>query len=191
MVQAPVTLEQFRSWCASGRVASGAAVELVAGVVLAAAPPSAAVLTVVADLATALDRALPGHRVAVREAVALGDHDLLRPEVALLRPVWGRDGIGRPTWPSAGFTPATALDLAVFIGSVEAPLRWRAQRCARAGVPEAWTVAVGEGRASRWRLPQEGRYQRREPLPAGEAVSPDAAPDSWIVAWQRPRPPPP
>jgi hypothetical protein len=141
---------------------------------------------VVTDLATDLDRLLPGHRVAVREAVALGEHDLLRPEVALLRPVWGRDGVGRPQWPSAGFTPASALDLAVFVGDSEGPLRWRAHRCARAGVPEAWTVAVGEGAASRWRRPAAGRYQRRDPLPAGETVSPDAAPELRIVPWRRP-----
>jgi hypothetical protein len=185
MVHPPVTLEQLRQMCNSGRGRGSAALELVAGVVLAAPPPEARVIAVVTELAARFDRSLPGHRVAVREAVALGDHDLLRPEVSLLRPVWGRDSIGRSTWPSAGFTPATALDLAVFVGDLEAPLRWRAQRCARAGVPEAWTVAVGEGTASRWRLPLGGRYQRRDPLPPGETVAPDAAPETWIVAWQR------
>jgi hypothetical protein len=187
MVHAPVTLQQLRSWFASGRVSETGALELVAGVVLAAPQPTAAVVATVTDLADALDRSLPGHRVTVREAVALGDHDLLRPEVALLRPVWGRDGIGRSTWPSAGFTPASALDLAVFVGAAEAPLRWRAHRCARAGVPEAWTIAVGEGCASRWRSPLDGRYGRREPLLPDEAVSPDAAPEVVIVAWQRRR----
>jgi hypothetical protein len=187
MVHAPVTLQQLRSWFATGS-ATGA-LELVAGVVLAAPQPTAAVVAAVTDLATALDRALPGHRVAVREAVALGDHDLLRPEVALLRPVWGRDGVGRSNWPSAGFVPASALDLAVFVGDAEAALRWRAHRCARAGVPEAWTIAVGEGCASRWRSPCDGRYGRREPLPPGETVSPDVAPEVTVVAWQRWRTP--
>jgi len=189
MVRAPVTLEQFRAWTASGRLRAGTAVELVAGVLLVSAPLDPAVVDAATALAAALDRALPDHRVAVREAVALGDHDLLRPEIALLRPVWGRDGIGRARWPCAGFTPAAAIELAVFVGDTEGPLRWRAQRCARAGVPEAWTVAVGEGAASRWRLPLEGRYQRREPLHPGEAVALDAAPEACIVAWQRPRAP--
>ena len=185
MVRSPVTLDQLRGWYASGLLPNGAAVELVAGVLLASPLPEAAVVAVVTDLAAALDRTLPGHRVAVREAVAIGDHDLLRPEVALLRPVWGRDGIGRSAWSSAGFTPATALDLAVFVGEFEGPLRWRAHRCARAGVPEAWTIAVGEVTASRWRQPASGRYQRREPLPADACVSPDAVPELSLVAWRR------
>jgi hypothetical protein len=189
MVHAPVTLQQLGSWFASGRISATAALELVAGVVLAAPQPSAAVVATVTELAAAFDRSLPGHRVAVREAVAVGDHDLLRPEVALLRPVWGGEGIGRSATPSAGFTPASALDLAVFVGDEEAPLRWRAHRCARAGVAEAWTIAVGEGCGSRWRSPLDGRYGRREPLPPGEAVSPDAAPEVAIVVWQRWRAP--
>jgi len=185
MRRPPLTLEQLRDLVAAGGMRVGAGVELVGGVLLAAAPPAAAVVATVTELAAALDRALPDHRVAVREAVAVGEHDLLRPEVALVRPVWGRDGIGRSSWPWAGYTPASAVALAVFVGDAEAPLRWRAHRCARAGVPEAWTVAVGEGAASRWRQPWEGRYRRRDALPPDEPVAPDAAPGTPLVAWRR------
>lgn len=186
MPRPPVTVERLRDLVAAGQVRVGAGVELVAGVLLMAHLPEPAVVAAVTDLAAALERALPDHRVAVREAVALGDRDLLRPEVALLRPVWGADGVARACWPSAGFTPAAALALAVFVGEAEAPLRWRAHRCARAGVAEAWTLAVGEGTASRWRQPWEGRYLRRDPLPPGEAVAADAAPDRAVIAWRHP-----
>ena len=182
MLRSPVTLDELRDLFASGHLKNGAGLELVAGVVLAAPPPEPAVVVAVTDLAAALDRALPDHRVTVREAVALGERDLLRPEIALLRPVWEAG----PAWRAhGGGIPAAAVALAVFVGEHEAPLRWRAHRCARAGVPEAWTVAVGEGVASRWRRPWEGRYRWREPLPAGEAVALDAVPDRPVVAWRR------
>lgn len=186
MVRAPVTVEQVRDLVARGHLRAGAGLELVAGVLLAAPPPDAAVVTAAMDLAAALDRALPDHRVAVREAIALGERDLLRPEVALLRPLWAGDGVVRARWTRGGYPPGDALALAVFVGEAEAPLRWRATRCARAGVREAWTIAVGDGTASRWRAPWQGRYQRRDPLPPGEPVSLDAAPDRPVVAWRRP-----
>lgn len=186
MVRAPVTVEQVRDLVASGHLRSGAGLELVAGVLLAAPPPGAAVVALVTELAAALDRLLPDHRVAVREAVAVGERDLLRPEVALVRPLWtGGDG----AWTrraTAGYPPADALALAVFVGESEAPLRWRATRCARASVPEVWTIALGDASASRWRCPAQGRYQRRDPLPPGEPVAPDVAPDRFVVAWRRP-----
>jgi len=182
MLRSPVTVDELRDLFASGRLRNGAGLELVAGVVLASPPPRAAVVAVVTELAATLERGLPDHRVTVREAVALGERDLLRPEVGLVRPVWQAG----PAWRAgAGGLPAAALALAVFVGEHEAPLRWRAHRCARAGVPEAWTVAVGEGTASRWRRPWEGRYRSRETLPPGEAVALDAAPERAVVAWRR------
>lgn len=183
MLRSPVTVDELRDLFASGHLRNGAGLELVAGVVLASPPPRAAVVAAVTELAATLDRELPDHRVVVREAVALGERDLLRPEVGLVRPVWE---VG-PAWRASGVgIPAAALALAVFVGEHEAPLRWRAHRCARAGVPEAWTVAVGEGAASRWRRPWEGRYRSREALAPGEAVELDAAPERAVVAWRRP-----
>jgi len=182
MLRSPVTLDELRDLFARGHLRNGAGLELVAGVVLASPPPRAPVVAVVTELAGTLDRELPDHRVMVREAVALGEHDLLRPEVGVVRPVWEAGPAWRAT---GGGIPAAALALAVFVGEHEAPLRWRAHRCARAGVPEAWTVAVGEGTASRWRRPWEGRYRAREALAPGEAVELDAAPERAVVAWQR------
>ena len=84
----------------------------------------------------------------------------------------------RRVWAAAG------VALAVFLGEDEAPLRWRAHRCARAGVREVWTIAVGERQASRWRAPADGRYTRRDALPAGERAAPDALPERPVVAWR-------
>lgn len=227
----PLSLADLADLAATGRIDVGPGLELVAGVLLAAPTPSAAVLRTVADLAAALDTVARDHRVLVREAFALGPHDLVRPEVALVRPLgagaaipdppaWSRP-LGRPRAaprPAAVTDPAAhaptapaigggheveaigapqssavgvsdraigaAVALAVFVGDDEAPLRWRAQRCARAGVREAWTLAVGERRASRWRGLVDGRYARRDPILAGEAVAPDGVPAGAVVPWR-------
>jgi hypothetical protein len=51
-------------------------------------------------------------------------------------------------------------------------------------VREVWTIAVGERQASRWRAPADGRYTRRDALPVGEPVAPDAVPERPVVAWR-------
>ncbi len=194
MTRAPLTVAELDALAAAGQLVEGATGELVAGVLLAPASPSAAALRAVADLAAALVAAAPDHRVEVRAALVAGPRDLLRPEVALVRPAWQpapsarprfgevagvRRGAPRPTrWLAAG------VALAVFVGEDEAPLRWRAHRCAGAGVREVWTIAVGERRASRWRAPADGRYTRRDALPVGEPVAPDALPERPVVAWR-------
>lgn len=182
-MRAPLSVSELDALAADGRARAGVGHELVAGVLLAAPPPSAAVLRAVADLAAALERAAPDHRVLVREAVVLGPHDLLRPEVALARPV-GAPAAARGRAAAERRWPGVALALAVFVGDDEAPLRWRAHRCARGGVREVWTLAVGERRASRWRMPYAGRYAAREAIAPGEAVHPDALPEQAVVAWR-------
>jgi hypothetical protein len=152
--------------------ASGTGVELVAGVVLLAARPSAAVIARVTCVAAGLEARFLDHRVAVREGVVLSDIDLLRPEVALCRP------LGLPST-----TRRDALALVVFVGEEEGPLRWRAQRCGRVGVPEAWTMAVPGGRGFRWREPGPLGYRRRDPLPSGAEVALEVAPERRLVAW--------
>jgi hypothetical protein len=74
--------------------------------------------------------------------------------------------------------------LAVFVGDDEAPLRWRAHRCARGGVRETWTLALGERRGSRWRMSVDGRYQRRDAIVPGEVLAPDALPRMAVQAWR-------
>lgn len=176
--RAPLSLEDLDGLAAAGRLGSGVAFELVAGVLLAAAVPSGAVVAAVTDLAAALDARARDHRVVVREALVLGPHDLLRPEVAVVRPAWPSRG----RWASPS---GSAVALAVFVGEDEAPLRWRAHRCARGHVRETWTLALGERRGSRWRDGADGRYRRRDPILPGEAIAPDALPDLTVVAWQR------
>jgi hypothetical protein len=165
--------------------------ELIAGVLRPLPPPSAAGLRTVADLATALRAATRDHRVAVRAALAIGPDDLLVPELVVVRPTWlpTPDPFGDGAAPQRGARRALRWDaggvaLAVFVGEDEAPLRWRAHRCARASVREVWTIAPDERRASRWRAPVDGRYTRRDPLEPGEAVAPDALPEQRVVAWR-------
>lgn len=194
MTRAPLTVAELDALAAAGQLPEAAANELVAGVLLAPSPPSAAALRTVADLAAALGAAAPDHRVEVRAALVAGPRDLLRPEVALLRPAWlpgpdarlrvGELAAGRRGAPRASHWMAAGVALAVFVGEDEAPLRWRAHRCAGAGVREVWTIAVGERRASRWRAPADGRYTRRDALPVGEPVAPDALPERPVVAWR-------
>lgn len=194
MPGSPLTVADLDALAATGRLPEAAASELVAGVLLAPPPPSAAALRVVADLAAAFRAAAPDHRVAVRPALVAGPRDLLRPDVALVRPAWrpspdaplrvGEGAAGRLGSPRASRWAMAGVALAVFVGEDEAPLRWRAHRCAGAGVREVWTIAVGERRASRWRAPADGRYTRRDALPVGEPVAPDAVPERPVVAWR-------
>ncbi|MFN2322094.1 MAG: hypothetical protein ABR510_03955 [Trueperaceae bacterium] len=191
MSRAPLTVAELDALAAAGLLSEGASTELVAGVLLASASPSAAVLRAVADLAAALGAAAPDHRVEVRAALVAGPRDLLRPEVSLVRPAWRpaseawpRLAGGRRGAQPAARWAAAGVALAVFVGEDEAPLRWRAHRCASAGVREVWTIAVGERRASRWRAPADGRYTRRDALPLGEPVAPDALPERPVVAWR-------
>jgi hypothetical protein len=194
MPGSPLTVADLDALAAAGRHPEAAAFELVAGVLLAPSPPSAAALRVVADLAAAFRAAAPDHRVAVRAALVAGPRDLLRPEVALVRPAWrptpdvrllvGEVAAGRLGALRASRWAAAGVALAVFVGEDEAPLRWRAHRCAGAGVREVWTIAAGERQASRWRAPADGRYTRRDALPVGEPVAPDAVPERPVVAWR-------
>jgi len=171
MVRSVTTVTALRARLHPAGLAASAAHELVAGVVLQAARPRAAVLACVTNMAAWLEASVPDHRVAVREAMVLSEVDLLRPEVALCRPLLRAEA-------------AAGLALAVFIGEREGPLRWRAQRCGRAGVVESWTLAVGEGRASRWREPGPHGYGRRDPLEPGARLALDAAPERWLeVRW--------
>ncbi len=177
MTQPPLTLDDLDRLTAAGELSAGSGYELVAGVLLAASPPSAEVVVAVTDLAAALDAVARDHHVVVREALVLGPLDLLRPEVAVLRPAWPpRARSARPS--------GAAVALAVFVGEDEAPLRWRAHRCARGGVRETWTLALGERRGSRWRLSLDGRYQRRDAIVPGEVLAPDAFPDLAVQAWR-------
>lgn len=167
-----------------GEFGGGAGLELVAGVALAAPRPSSALLRQATELAAALESGYPEMRVAVREAFVLSEVDLLRPEVALVRPLFGA--------PGAPQRPSGAPLLAVFIGDQMAPLRWRAQRCAQAGVLEAWTIALREGCAARWREPGLRGYRRREELPRRALLALDAAPERWLPfgwgeGWRAPR----
>ena len=192
MTRAPLTVADLDALSAEGPLHEAAASELVGGVLRALPTPSAAALRAVADLAAALRAAASDHRVELAAALVVGPSDLLRPEVALVRPVWPSppgpppsEGLGgRRGAPLAARWAAAGLALAVFVGEDEAPLRWRAHRCAGAGVREVWTIAVGERRASRWRAPIDGRYGRRDALPAGEPVAPDALPERRVVAWR-------
>jgi hypothetical protein len=192
MTHLGITVADLDALSADGQRHPAMASELIAGVLRALPPPSAAALRVAADLAAALGAAARDHRVEVRGALVLGPSDLLRPEVALVRAAWppapgapprtGAEAVRRGAALGARWT-AAGVALAVFVGEDEAPLRWRAHRCAGAGVREVWTIAVGERQASRWRAPMDGRYGRRDALPASEAVAPDALPDRRVVAW--------
>jgi hypothetical protein len=172
MVHAAITVAALAARMRQNAGVSGAALELVAGVLLLAPRPSAAVIARVTSVAAGLEARFTAHRVAVREGVILSDIDLLRPEVALCRP------LALPHAPRS-----EALALVVFVGEQEGPLRWRAQRCGRAGVPEAWTMAVADGRASRWREPGPHGYRRRDALTPGAPLALDAAPERQWVAW--------
>lgn len=177
MTQPPLTLDDLDRLTSTGALPVGAGYELVAGVLLAASAPSAEVVAAVTDLAAALDAVARDHHVVVREGLVLGPHDLLRPEVAVLRPAWPP--------PARTSRPAgDAVALAVFVGDDEAPLRWRAHRCARGGVRETWTLALGERRGSRWRTSVDGRYQRRDAIVPGEVLAPDALPQLSVQAWR-------
>lgn len=179
MTRSPITIDDLQELVSAGRLTWGSGIELVAGVVLAASAPSDEVVRRVTTLASDLSRLAPDHRVAVREALTLGPHDLLRPEVAVLRPVWTPSRSQAVPLLASG----QAVALAVFVGPDEGPLRWRAQRCARAGVREAWTLGLTERSSSRWRAPMDGRYGLRDPLLAGQSVSPDAFPGRAVVPW--------
>ncbi len=193
MTRAALTVDDLDALSATGRLGPWDASELVAGVLWTTTAPSAGVLRVVADLAVALHEVAHDHRVHVRPALVVGPCDLLRPAVVLLRPAWphaphvpplaasAASGRGAPRamrWPAAG------VALAVFVGEDEAPLRWRTHRCAQGGVREVWTIALDERRASRWRAPADGRYTRRDALPPGEPIAPDALPGHRVVAWR-------
>lgn len=141
--------------------------EVVGGVMLLAPRVPPDVARVATALALRLSRVLPDHEVATGVHVAFGDADRFRIDVAVARPFARDDG-----WA-----------LAVFVGSDEGPLRWRAYRCALAGIPEVWTIAPPSGMGSRWRWPDAGRYRRRDPLPPGALVAPEAAPERSFVAW--------
>ncbi len=179
MVRSPITIDDLQELVSAGRLAWGSGIELVAGVVLTAGAPADDVVRRVTGLASDLSRLVPDHRVAVREALALGPHDLLRPEVAVLRPVWTPSRSQAVPWLASG----QAVALAVFVGPEEGPLRWRAHRCARAGVREAWTLGLADRSASRWRAPMGGRYGLRDPMLSGQPLSPDAFPGRELVPW--------
>jgi hypothetical protein len=182
MTHPPLSLDDLDALAQGGRLRSGAGYELVAGVLLAAPPPSAALLRTVADLAAALDAVARDHAVAVRAPLVFGAHALLRPEVALVRPAWAPAPTRAREGPQR--LDGAGVALAVFVGDEEAPLRWRAHRCARGGVREAWTLALGERRGSRWCVPIDGRYTRREALVPGEPVVPEALPGRPVVPWR-------
>jgi hypothetical protein len=141
--------------------------DLLAGVLLPAPRQPPEVARVATAVAERLAGELPDHRVIAGARVALGDVDALRLDVVVARPLAGPH----------------AWALAVFVGADEGPLRWRAHRCARAGVLEVWTIAPPARMGWRWRAPAAGGYLRRDPLPPGALVAPDAAPERRFVAW--------
>jgi hypothetical protein len=177
MWQKPMTVAAMAQRLRRGDFAGGAGLELVAGVVLAAPRPSSAALQRVTTLAATFEAGYPEMRVAVREPFILSEVDLLRPEVALVRPLMSP----APPAPAAAIQPAGALMLAVFVGESLAPLRWRAQRCGRAGVVEAWTLALRDGIAERWREPHSNGYGRRERIEFSARLALDAVPERWLL----------
>ena len=144
--------------------------ELLDGVLVRRGLPTAAVVQAVVALASDLDRLAHGLEVAVREAIACPPFDVLRPEVALRRPV--APHLRRP---APG--PSTVL-LAILVSDDERETTWRARRCAAVGLLEVWTVVPGAGHAVRLAAPRGGVYTSRELLLPGELVAPAAA--SWL-----------
>jgi hypothetical protein len=139
--------------------------------------PSAAQVAAVVRLASAFDRDAYGLRVGVRERVAAPPYDLLRPDVALLRPGAPRCG--------AAATPAALVALAVLaVERVDDALE-RLLRYAAAGIVEAWVLAVEEGVGAAYAAPSAGRYRRRSLLLPGEPCAPETLPWARVVPLAR------
>ncbi len=156
------------------------AVELLDGQMVRQPLPSAAVVAAVVRLAATFDEHAYGVRVGVRDAVASAPCDLLRPEVSLMRP--GVLPFARPA------PPATGLLLAVLVVDRLELAQERLRRCAVAGVPETWLLALDDGSGVAYGDPQAGRYRRRELLLPGEPCAPREADWLRVVPLLRERP---
>lgn len=146
------------------------AMELLDGELVRQPLPSAAVVRNVVEVAASFDQRALSLRVGVRDPVAAPPADVLRPEVSLARP--GETAFARPA------PPAHRLVLAVLVCDRSDLAYLRLCRCAAAGVPEVWVLAVEASDGAAYTDPVEGRYRRRELVLPGEPRSPRAAP--WL-----------
>lgn len=163
----PLLTARFRS----------SAVELLEGREQRRALPSPALVAAVVRLAAAFDRDAYGLRVTVREAVAAPPHDLLRPDIGLLRPRAPRCA------PAA--TPAAHLALAVLAAAHADEVGERLRRYALAGIAEVWVLSVVEALGVAYADPSAGRYRRRWLLLPGEPCAPEALPWARVVPLLR------
>ena len=146
------------------------AMELLDGELVRQPLPSAGVVRSVMQVAASFDERALSLRVGVRDPVAAPPADVLRPEVSLARP--GETAFARPA------PPAHRLVLAVLVCDRSDLAHLRLRRCAVAGVPEVWVLALEEVLGAAYTDPVEGRYRRRELVLPGEPWSPRAAP--WL-----------
>ncbi len=169
MLRRGLTVAAFLAHQRAGGLAEGPRAELIGGVVRAPARLGPREAAVVAYLERALGQALArldegaALRVEPGAPFRLGPNDLLRADLALLRPSAGTGGPGRSLEPRGAV-------LVVEVARGRLSHEVRAPLYAAAGAAELWLLDVARGWAEVLRSPWGGLYRSRTLWYPGEPV---------------------
>ena len=168
-----LTVDEYHAMACAGILTEDDRVELIDGKLIVMPPVGGSHIACVNTLNTLLNRRIVLRSnedviVSVQNPVQLNPHQEPEPDVALLRPATKRGVVPRPE------------DVLLLIEVADTSLAHdrdiKLPRYAKAGIPEAWIVALEEGHIEVYRHPQAQGYAERRVFKRGEALEIEALP---------------
>jgi len=171
-----LTVEDIFAMGETGLIAPDERVELIDGELYTMTPPSSQHAGTVKRLAKRFERSF-GDRtiVSVQDPLILGEHHLVEPDLALLKP---DETFYTDRHPNAD---DALLVVEVSVSSLQFDREQKLPTYAGAGIPEVWIVNVADQKLEVYREPQGDLYRHRLLLNLDEAVTPVAIPSAAAV----------
>ena len=168
-----LTVDEYHAMARAGILTEDDRVELLDGKIIVMSPIGPPHIRCVIQLDRLLNRRIDQHDatdlfISVQNPVRLDIHGEPEPDVVLLRLPEGPLGTPRPD------------DVLLLIEVADTSLAHdrdiKLPRYARAGIPEAWIVALDEDHIEVYRRPQAQGYAERQVFQRGEALEIEALP---------------
>ena len=177
ITQRKLTIKDFVAMAEFGLLDPDERLELIDGSLYAMSPPSSRHAAMVDRLAEALSAYQKAAIVRVQNPIALSEHDLFEPDVAL---VVRRADFYESAYPQP---EEVLLVVEVSLTSLAYDRTTKLPAYARAGIPEVWLVDLDARQLEVYREPRSEHYRTRLLLSVGEALTPVAVPDASAITF--------